>query len=281
MPAASRSCGPHVQLHVAEPVDAGDPGADRARRHHRAGQLHDARAPRPRWRARGRRAARPAARCAAAGAKTSRPWNVCDTGCRTMASDVISTAASAPPSASHAMDSTPLSGPTRSAPEAARTAIGPPARAHARIDDRHVDRVVGHVRGRAAERQPAAHHVLPGDGVREVHDPGVRRDPEHHPVTDADELVGRAVVGAGRRSAGSCDGHVLLEPAGDEGADVLALVPLEEVGAVVGRREDLDALGLDRLVVERLRRGGRVAVDVARDEQLRRGRRPAGRRARR
>ncbi len=67
----------------------------------------------------------PAARWAAAGENTSRPWNVRETGWRMTSADVISTAESAPPSASHASDSNPLSGPTKSAPEADPTAIDP------------------------------------------------------------------------------------------------------------------------------------------------------------
>ena len=105
----------------------------------------------------------PMARCAAAGANTSRPWNVRETGCSTTSSDVDLDRSTAPPSASHARESKPLSGPTSSAPDPARTAIGSPVRPHTGIDDRHVDRVVGQVRRRASQRERAAHHVLAGD----------------------------------------------------------------------------------------------------------------------
>ena len=53
----------------------------------------------------------PFARCAAAGAKMSRPWKVFDIGESTMPGDAISYAASGPPSTAHAIDSSPLSGP--------------------------------------------------------------------------------------------------------------------------------------------------------------------------
>ena len=62
------------------------------------------------------RASRPAARWAATGANTSRPWNVAETGCRNSSSAVMIRARSMPPSASAAGTSSPLSGPTRSAP---------------------------------------------------------------------------------------------------------------------------------------------------------------------
>ena len=66
----------------------------------------------------------PAARWAAAGAKMSLPWNVRDTGASTTSGLWISTADSTPPSSSQASDSSPLSGPTRSAAPAA-VAIAP------------------------------------------------------------------------------------------------------------------------------------------------------------
>ena len=54
----------------------------------------------------------PSAKCAAAGEKMSRPWNVAETGSSAYSRFVISYAASIPPSFSAAGTSNPLSGPT-------------------------------------------------------------------------------------------------------------------------------------------------------------------------
>ncbi len=79
----------------------------------------------------------PAARCAATGMKMSRPWKVVETGCSHSSPLVSWTARCAPPSAATAQDSTPLSGPTRTA--VARLHRDAAAGgAHAGIDDRHV-----------------------------------------------------------------------------------------------------------------------------------------------
>src|SRR6266542_1235130 len=66
----------------------------------------------------------PIDRWAAAGANTSRPWNVADTGPSSTPSEVISAAWPAPPSVAQAIDSTPLSGKTNSAPDLQATATG-------------------------------------------------------------------------------------------------------------------------------------------------------------
>src|SRR6266511_262618 len=56
----------------------------------------------------------PSARCAAAGAKMSRPWKVAETGSRITLGSVISTPLATPPRSAQARESNPLSGPTRS-----------------------------------------------------------------------------------------------------------------------------------------------------------------------
>ena len=66
----------------------------------------------------------PFARCAATGAKRSRPWNVDDTSSRHRRRLVSSWTAMMPPSRSAAGRSSPLSGPTNRSPRAARMAIG-------------------------------------------------------------------------------------------------------------------------------------------------------------
>ena len=74
----------------------------------------------------------PAARWAATGANTSRPWKVADTGSSRCGERVTSTASATPPQRSQARLSSPLSGPTsmRPSPAAQRHARGarcPPA----------------------------------------------------------------------------------------------------------------------------------------------------------
>src|SRR5438309_5846930 len=63
----------------------------------------------------------PFAKCAAAGANRSRPWNVDDTGSRRYAALVSSNASRTPPSESAPGGSKPLSGPTSTDPSAATT----------------------------------------------------------------------------------------------------------------------------------------------------------------
>ena len=69
-----------------------------------------------------------------------------------------------------------------------------PAGTHSRIDDGQVD-AGRHVRERVRQRQRALEHRLRRDPVRDVDDLGVRRDPLHHAVADADEVVGQPEVG--------------------------------------------------------------------------------------
>ena len=122
--------GARVQLHVAEPVDPGHaapehPAGEHRRRRARAPAAPPGRSPGPI-----RSSGTPFARCAPAGANTSRPWNVFETGCRTTSAAAISAAASAPPSASQAIESSPLSGPPashRSRP-ARRSTVAPSPR---------------------------------------------------------------------------------------------------------------------------------------------------------
>ena len=64
----------------------------------------------------------PEASRAAAGANTSRPWNVRETGCSMMSGFVIATASTTPPQASAAGISRPLSGPTKWRPSPDRSA---------------------------------------------------------------------------------------------------------------------------------------------------------------
>ena len=65
----------------------------------------------------------PFATCAAAGAKTSRPWNVRDTGVSMNRSSAISYAPVTPPLAAAAGMSRPLSGPTKTSPQPVSTTI--------------------------------------------------------------------------------------------------------------------------------------------------------------
>ena len=70
----------------------------------------------------------------------------------------------------------------------------PPVGAHAGVDDRHDDRVVGEVLHRPHEEERTRTHVVRRDVVPEVDDPHVGREAEHDGLAHADELVGVAVV---------------------------------------------------------------------------------------
>ena len=54
----------------------------------------------------------------------------------------------------------------------------------------------GQVLDRAHEQERPRANVVGGDVVGEVDDPDVGRDPEHHRLAHADELVGMAKVGS-------------------------------------------------------------------------------------
>ena len=70
-----------------------------------------------------------------------------------------------------------------------------PARAaDARVDDREVH-AGRHVRERVREHERALEHAAGPDAVRDVDDLRVRRDPLHHAVARADEVVLQAEVG--------------------------------------------------------------------------------------
>ena len=115
----------------------------------------------------------PPARCAATGAKMSRPWKVCETASRQSARFSRACAATMPPSRSAAGTSRPLSGPTKRSPRPDRSAIGAPIGADAGVDDGqvHADREVGDRRPEQEGRIPDAECAT---GVAQVVDPGVR-----------------------------------------------------------------------------------------------------------
>ena len=99
---------------------------------------------------------------------------------------------SPPPGASR-----PLSGPSSTPPATStptrRRSVPTPGSTTATHDA-----VVGEVLHRAHEQQRAGAHVVRRDVVADVEDPDVGREPEHHGLADADELVGEAVVGRER-----------------------------------------------------------------------------------
>ena len=217
-------------------------------------------APRPRATGRARSSGTPVARCAAAGANTSRPWNVCDTGCRTTASDVISTAASSAAERLPRERQHPVVRPDQE--RAGRRAHGDRTTpgADARVDDRHVDR-----RRRACTTSPGRASGPPRitswrgiECVRSItRASGAIRSIT--PVTHADELVGHAVVGEEDDRPAHVRDTCCWSQLVMRFRAFSRLVALEQIGTVVVRRQDLEALRLERLVVERLRRRGRVA----------------------
>ena len=124
----------------------------------------------------------------------SRPWNVAETGSRAYLRFVTSNAASMPPSFSAAGTSSPLSGPTNRRPSPLRRAIARREAADSGIDDREVN-ALGKVRERVREHERALEHALRLDPVRDVDDLDLRRDPLHHSVAGADEVVLEPEVG--------------------------------------------------------------------------------------
>ena len=102
-----------VERDVAEPVDAATTATTVAPTS-RARQLQRDQRGRIQRRRPRRRAGRPPARCAATGAKRSRPWKVAETGSSRHGEAEISTASATPPKRSAAGMSSPLSGPTSS-----------------------------------------------------------------------------------------------------------------------------------------------------------------------
>ena len=107
-----------------------------------------------------------------------------------------------PPAIATAGASRPLSGPS-STPPATSTPSSRRLGADAGVDDGHDDAVVGQVLHGPHEEQRTRAHVVRGDVVAHVEDPDVGREPEHHGLAHADELVGQAVVGRERDAARS------------------------------------------------------------------------------
>ena len=142
------------------------------------------------------RGSTPAARCAAAGANTSRPWNVRETGSRRYAGFSSSHAPAMPPSRSAAGHEQPVVRPDVEPAVRAAQRQRLPLGADAGIDDRQVH-ALRHVRKRAGEDERSLEHLLRLDAVGDVDDVRVRRDPLHHPVTRADEVVLEPEVASG------------------------------------------------------------------------------------
>ena len=180
-PAGSGRCRPPPDRAVAtfsctlpNPSTPITPAAERARGHHRAGHLERRSSSDRRWPDRAPPAACPFARCAAAGANTSRPWNVLRHREQHDARSVDRDGRLGAPERLPGHREQPVVGTHQERARGRAHGDRPALRAHARIDDRHVDGVGGHVRGRAAQRERAAHHVLARDRVREVDHPDVR-----------------------------------------------------------------------------------------------------------
>ena len=137
----------------------------------------------------------PFARCAAAGANTSRPWKVLETGNSSTRESSMAAASSAPPERRPSHREQPVVGPQQQRAGAGahrdRSALGPDARVH----HGDVDRVRRHVPRGASQRERAAHDVLARDVVRQIDHADVRGDRGHDAVAHADELVGATVVG--------------------------------------------------------------------------------------
>jgi len=70
------------------------------------------------------------------------------------------------------------------------------------IDDREVN-ALGHIRQRVAEDEGALEDVLRRDPVRDVEDLDLGRDPLHHSVARADEVVLEAEVRQERNEHGA------------------------------------------------------------------------------
>src|SRR5206468_9614590 len=68
-----------------------------------------------------------------------------------------------------------------------------PRAAHSRIDDGEVNSL-GHERERVRQRERSLQDGLRGDAVGDVDDLDLRRDPLHHTVTGADEVILQAKV---------------------------------------------------------------------------------------
>ena len=172
-----------AEAKVAEGVDVGDPGAEAAglddgRRAGRAGRGSPDRPAAP-----PSSNGSPSARCAATGAKTSRPWNVALVLGSSHSRFSRTRASVTPPSRSAAGTRRPLSGPIRTSPRAVRRRDRPAIRADARIDDRDVDPDREPRHGRREEVGAVADRVL-RDRVADVDDLRVARDREHDAAAD-------------------------------------------------------------------------------------------------
>ena len=136
--------------------------------------------------------ARPPARNAAAGAKTSRPWNVRESGEPVRRLGQLP-ASAMPPILSAAGTSKPLSGadvePAVAASQRDRLPLGP----HTGVDDGEMN-ALGHVRQRVSQHERALQDLLRIDAVGDVDDLDLGRDPLHDAVARADEVVGDAEV---------------------------------------------------------------------------------------
>ena len=134
----------------------------------------------------------PFARCAAAGLKRSRPWNVRDTACSAY-SGLASSWASAIPARLAAGSRSPLSGPTKRRPASSRSASGrrgppTPGSTTARCTPTGMYAIV------FARHERALQHRLSGNAVRDVDDLRFRRDRLHDSVARAHEIVLEAEV---------------------------------------------------------------------------------------
>ena len=129
----------------------------------------------------------PRARCAAAGLKRSRPWNVREIDSSAYAG-FASSCAAAIPARLAAGRSRPLSGPDVVPVLRVAERERAPRPADAGIDDREVD-ADRHEPDRVREHERALQHGLRRDPVRDVDDLRVRRDALHDAVTRADEVV--------------------------------------------------------------------------------------------
>ena len=117
-------------------------------------------------------------------------------------------------------DEQPVVGPDVETAVAAPEGDRPALASHARIDDREMD-AFGEVRERVREHDRPLQHPVRLDPVRDVDDLDLRRDPLHHAVAGAHEVVLEPEVGQER------DQHVrpkLIDPpAPDEAVEVVRL----------------------------------------------------------
>ncbi len=107
----------------------------------------------------------------------------------------MSTASAAPPSASIAGGSRPLSGPTKKWPSPARGRRRRGAGRRRRDRRSRGGRRTRGERDRVGEHRGARAHVVAADPVGDVDDLGAGRDPGDHGAADPGEVVGRPVVG--------------------------------------------------------------------------------------